>query len=481
MLNIGNLMVDSLDYILIVDKHFRIVYNTRYDEALNENSKIYTSVDVLGKQYFDIYPKLDRNASSIAQCLRTGAVIVNKCQEYEDYAGRRFSTNNITFPLVRKGEIIAAVELAIDVGNDAKDLGYDGPSKIFDDFVDKLNREAGKISFDKILTSNDQMRNSIEKAKILARLPNPTLIYGETGTGKELFAQAMITHSQVPQNKVITQNCAAVPENLMEAILFGTVRGAYTGAENKKGLFEEADGGVLFLDELNSVPFEVQSKLLRVLQEGTFMPLGSNKEKHVSVKVIAAMNVEPMDAIDRNILRRDLFYRFSSGLISIPPLRERREDIGIFVNYYLDYFGNLYNKSGLKLSHEVKEFFWSYSWDGNVREMKNVIESMVTLSASGQELTLEQIPTYLRECAVKQQRTRMSRSEDVRLICQGSADIPYYALMEETEKNIILEALRKVHGNKTKAAEILGLPRQTLNYRMQKLGVNQPELSSEST
>ena len=152
MLNIGNLMVDSLDYILIVDKHFRIVYNTRYDEALNENSKIYTSVDVLGKQYFDIYPKLDRNASSIAQCLRTGAVIVNKCQEYEDYVGRTFSTNNITFPLVRKGEIIAAVELAIDVGNDAKDLGYDGPSKIFDDFVDKLNREAGKISFDKILT-----------------------------------------------------------------------------------------------------------------------------------------------------------------------------------------------------------------------------------------------------------------------------------------------------------------------------------------
>ena len=251
------------------------------------------------------------------------------------------------------------------------------------------------------------------------------------------------------------------------------MRGAYTGAENKKGLFEEADGGVLFLDELNSVPFEVQSKLLRVLQEGTFMPLGSNKEKHVSVKVIAAMNVEPMDAIDRNILRRDLFYRFSSGLISIPPLRERREDIGIFVNYYLEYFGNLYNKSGLKLSHEVKEFFWSYSWDGNVREMKNVIESMITLSASGQELTMEQIPTYLRECAAKQQHTRMSRSEEVRLICQGSADIPYYALMEETEKNIILEALRKVHGNKTKAAEILGLPRQTLNYRMQKLEINE--------
>lgn len=473
MLNIGNLMVDSLDYILIVDKHFRIVYNTRYDEILNDNSKIYTSVDVLGKQYFDIYPKLERSSSSIAQCLESGAVIVNKCQEYEDYAGRKFSTNNITFPLVRKGKIIAAVELAIDVGNDTKDLGYDGPSKIFDDFVDKLNREAGKISFDKILTSNDQMRNSIEKAKILARLPNPTLIYGETGTGKELFAQAMITHSQVPHNKVITQNCAAVPENLMEAILFGTVRGAYTGAENKKGLFEEADGGVLFLDELNSVPFEVQSKLLRVLQEGTFMPLGSNKEKHVNVKVIAAMNVDPMEAIDRNIIRRDLFYRFSSGLINIPPLRDRREDIGLFANYYLEYFGSIYNKTGLRLSHDVKEFFWDYSWDGNVRELKNVIESMITLSTSGQELTMDQIPTYLKEFAIKQRQVQVSHDKEFNTLFQELDTIPYYKLMDDLERKIICEALKKAKGNKTKAAEILGLPRQTLKYRLQKLEIHE--------
>lgn len=299
MLNIGNLMVDSLDYILIVDKNFRIVYNTRYDETLNDNSKFYVSVDVLGKQYFDIYPKLDREFCSISQCLKSGEVIINKCQHYEDYKGRKFNTNNVTFPLVRKGEVIAAVELAIDVGDDSDNLGYEGPNKVFDEFVDKLKREAGKISFDTILTANEQMQNSIDKAKILARLPNPTLIYGETGTGKELFAQAMITHSRVPANKVVTQNCAAVPDNLMEAILFGTVRGAYTGAENRTGLFEEADGGILFLDELNSVPFELQAKLLRVLQEGTFMPIGSNKEKRVNVKVIAAMNIDPMEAIKK--------------------------------------------------------------------------------------------------------------------------------------------------------------------------------------
>ena len=144
---------------------------------------------------------------------------------------------------------------------------------------------AGLITFDTILTDNEEMRRSIEKAKMLSTLPNATLICGETGTGKELFAQAMINYSGVPKRNVVIQNCAAVPENLMESILFGTVRGAYTGAENKKGLFEVADGGIIFLDELNSMPFHVQAKLLRVLQDGSFKPLGINEDKKISTKV----------------------------------------------------------------------------------------------------------------------------------------------------------------------------------------------------
>lgn len=474
MLNIGNLMVDSLDYILIVDKNYKIVYNTRYDETLNDNSKIYEAVDVLGKQYFDIYPKLNKQNCSISQCLNTGEVIVNKCQKYEDYMGRKFSTNNVTFPLLRKGTIIAAVELAIDVGDDPDDLGYDGSNKVFDEFVYRLKREAGQISFDTILTSNGQMRNSIEKAKILAKLPNPSLIYGETETGKELFAQAMITHSGVPSNKVVTQNCAAVPENLMESILFGTVRGAYTGAENKRGLFEEADGGILFLDELNSVPFELQAKLLRVLQEGTFMPIGSTKEKHVNVKVIAAMNIEPMEAIEQNIIRRDLFYRFSGGLINIPPLRERKEDIGLFVNYYLDYFGNLYNKRGITLDSEIKNFIWSYPWNGNVRELKNVMESMITFAENGEVLTMSHIPPYMRGFK-EAENALQGENSDFSAICDRYTDadgrIPYHSCMDALEKKIILEALKNTKGNKSKAAELLGLPRQTLKYRIEKLKI----------
>ena len=466
MLNIGSLVVDSLDYIFIVDKNYRIIYNTRLDEKLNDSNNEYSSDDFLNKNYLDVYPGMNKENSSIIKCIETGEIIVNKRQEYYDYMNRKYLTNNVTFPLKKKGELIAVVELAMDV---EAEEGQDRiASRKFDEFVLRLKKDAGLITFDTILTDNEQMKASIEKAKILAGLPNPTLIYGETGTGKELFAQSMITYSQVPKSKVVIQNCAAVPENLMEAILFGTVRGVFTGAENKTGLFEQADGGVLFLDELNSIPYNVQSKLLRVLQDGTFRPLGSNKDKRVNVKVIGAMNIDPLEAIDNNIIRKDLFYRFSGGLITLIPLRERKEDIKLFINYYVDYFGKIYNKDIKGVDDEVKELFLNYSWDGNVRELSNTIESMVTSLTEGNVLKVQQIPRYMIE--------RMGKTGEEGMPSDIVADdrkdnIDYYGTMERVERKMIESALMKASGNKSKAAELLGIPRKTLVYRMEKLGI----------
>ena len=467
MLNIGSLVVDSLDYIFIVDKNYRIIYNTRLDEKLNDSNSEYSSADFLNKNYLDVYPGMTKENSSIIKCIETGEIIVNKRQEYFDYMNRRYLTNNVTFPLKKKGELIAVVELAMDVEEGA------GQEKIanqkFDEFVLRIKKDAGLITFDTILTDNEQMKASIEKAKILAGLPNPTLIYGETGTGKELFAQSMITYSQVPKSKVVIQNCAAVPENLMEAILFGTVRGVFTGAENKTGLFEQADGGVLFLDELNSIPFSVQSKLLRVLQDGTFRPLGSNKDKKVNVKVIGAMNIDPLEAIDNNIIRKDLFYRFSGGLITLPPLRERKEDIKLFINYYVDYFGKIYNKDIKGVDNEIQELFMDYYWEGNVRELSNTIESMVTSLSEGNVLKKEQIPRYMLERMGKNGEQLQSAETKENSCDDGTID--YYGTMESVERKMLETALMKSSGNKSKAAEILGIPRKTLVYRMEKLGI----------
>lgn len=482
MLTIGSLVVESLDYIFIVDKNYRIIYNTRYDDRLNNESAEYSSYDIHNKKFFDVYPALRKEDSSIARCIETGEIVINKCQVTYDFMGRKYVTNNVTFPLIRKGELMAVVELSMDVDENDMEGDFAGVNRKFDEFVLKLKKDAGYVTFDKILTNNEQMKFSIEKAKLLATLPNPTLIYGETGTGKELFAQSMIDYSQVPKSKVVIQNCAAVPENLMESILFGTVKGVYTGAENMKGLFEQADGGVLFLDELNSIPYGVQSKLLRVLQDGTFRPLGSNKDKHVNVKVIAAMNIDPVEAMEKNVIRSDLFYRLSGGLISLLPLRERKEDIKLFIDYYLRSFSATYNKNVKGMSPEAERMFMEYPWPGNVRELRNTIESMIVSLKDGNMISEKEIPIYIKE-RMKLQHVNsreMSNSpdnggENWPQEFEGNEDgvINYHEIMENVEKRLIETAIAKSGGNIKEAGRLLGIPRETLRYRIKKLGMEE--------
>ena len=476
MLSIGNLILNSLDYILIVDKNYNIVFNTRYDARVNLREDKYQLSDILNKNFYDIYPCLTEENSSFAVCMKTGNVVVKKRQEYYDYKGNKYITNNVTVPIRREGTIVGAVELAKDVEN-YLNIDNNIQEQEFNELVEKLEKEAGLISFDTILTCNEEMEKNIDKAKFLSRLPNPTLICGETGTGKEVFAQAMINYSQAPRNKVVIQNCAAVPENLMESILFGTEKGAYTGAETHRGLFEEADGGILFLDELNSIPYHVQAKLLRVLQDGTFRSLGSDKEKKVSTKIIGAMNIDPIEAMEQNIIRKDLFYRFSSGLITLPPLRDRKEDIELFLQYYLKYYSRMYDKKIIGISRDLRKVLVNYSWEGNVRELKNTIESMVSVAESGEILDVSRLPMYIQKRAAALTDIRGSGGiadslmDEVSDLSDLDDDgiIPYAEIMEEVEKKLIDTALKKTNGNKSKASVLLGLPRQTLKYRIQKL------------
>lgn len=467
MLNIGNLVVDSLDYILIVDKDYRIVYNTRYDATLNERSKEYDSSDILNKYYFDVYPKLKREESSVVRCIETKQIIIMKHQVYYDYLGRRFVTNNVTFPIMRMGDLVAVVELAMDADEDSRT--GDASNRKFDEFVFRLQKDAGLITFETILTEDERMKKAIEQAKMLSTLPNPVLIYGETGTGKELFAQSMINYSGVPKDKVVIQNCAAVPDNLMESILFGTVRGVYTGAENRKGLFEEADGGVLFLDEVSTIPYTVQAKLLRVIQDGTFRPLGASSDKQVNVKVICAMNVDPMKAIEDGTFRADLFYRLSAGYIDLVPLRERKDDIKLFIRYYIDYFAQVYSKNMSDVDPEVKRLFMDCSWEGNVRELRNVIESMVVSAKNKEILGVSDLPDYFLSKLGLEGVTYADN--DVEAPADDRESLTYHELMDRYEECIIRKALEEAGGNISRAGEILDIPRETLRYRIKKLGI----------
>ncbi|MBQ1825514.1 MAG: sigma 54-interacting transcriptional regulator, partial [Firmicutes bacterium] len=261
-----------------------------------------------------------------------------------------------------------------------------------------------------------------------------------------------------------------VPENLMESILFGTVRGAYTGAENRRGLFEEADGGVLFLDEIGDISYSIQAKLLRVIQDGTFRPLGASEDRRVSVKIIGAMNRDPVKAIEEGTFRSDLFFRFSSGYITLAPLRERAEDIRLFVNHYMDYFSKIYNKAVTGIDMASMEIFMEYDWPGNVRELKNVIETMISGLGDRQELTSDLIPEYLVN-SVEKERNKFCDVVEMPEESPEGQGIPYHELMEKYEARLINKAILESGGNLSKAGEILGIPRETLRYRLKRLGL----------
>ena len=198
----------------------------------------------------------------------------------------------------------------------------------------------------------------------------------------------------------------------------------------------------------------------------------------MNVKVIGAMNIEPLEAIDEGIIRKDLFYRFSGGLITLPPLRERKEDIILFIKYYVDYYKRAYSKEVTGVDEEVRQMFMNYSWDGNVRELSNTIESMITSLKDGTVLTREQIPKYMLEKMERERDERLGvfsqeESETAKLLAHNSDSrrIAYHEIMEAVERKMVENALEMAHGNKTKAGEILGLPRKTLVYRMEKLGL----------
>ena len=476
MLNFEGFKINSLDYIFIVDKEFNIVYNSRYDKKMHVNDVRLGGSYSINRNLFEVYPtiKNDINRSSIVRCLTTGEVVIKKAQRFKDLNGYSYCTNNITIPMIRNGKIIGAVELVKDINTieNLTDKGEEVPyDKNEEDTLDSVLNNTSKFTFDSIVTNNPRMLKSIDQAKKISESGSPTLIYGETGTGKEVFVQAMINYSGIPRKKVVIQNCAAMPENLVESILFGTCKGAYTGAENRSGLFDEADGGLLFLDELNSVPYDVQGKLLRVLQDGSFRPVGGNTQKKVNVKVIAAMNEEPLKAIENQHLRKDLFYRLSGGMIFLPPLRERKEDILLFVKHYINEYNLIYGQVVQGITVELEQFFLNYEWAGNVRELKHILESMVSLSEE-ETLAIQHLPAYMYDQIYHVNIADKESGGKVQEVCLNKEDFNLQKKLEERERELITEALKIAKGNKTKAGELLGIPRQTLKYKIDKLSID---------
>ncbi|WP_038041880.1 sigma-54 interaction domain-containing protein [Thermodesulfobacterium hveragerdense] len=320
-----------------------------------------------------------------------------------------------------------------------------------------------KYQFYNLVYSSEQMRQIIKICEKISSTKAPVLIQGESGTGKELIAKAIHFNSDRADKPFIAINCAAIPENLLEAELFGYEKGAFTGAfTSKPGKFELANGGTLFLDEIGDLPLSLQAKLLRVLQEHTFERLGGTKSIKVDFRLISATHKNLKELISQGKFREDLYFRINVVNIYIPPLRERKEDIVLLIEHFLNQLNHKYQKS-VKLSKEVLKIFLEYPWPGNVRELENTLESMVILSDDDDLITPEHLPEVFKSCQISQPKVDVQES--------SLQAINLKQQIEEEEKQRIISALKACKFNQTQAAKLLGMTRRQLNYRLHKYGI----------
>ncbi len=446
-------MFDLLDEcILIVDIKGRIVLINSATEELDEISR----EETIG-QYIDQVYTPDRYISATSTALEERRAVVDMMQNYTTLHGKNIITISSSYPLVSDGKMVGVMTLTKDISrfNEIRDIFSRHSSGEIEEVTD-----GPAYTFDQMIGESRIFKNTLKMAEKASKTMSNVLIYGETGTGKELFAQSIHNASQA-KGKFVPINCAAIPENLLESLLFGTSKGAYTGAVDSVGLFKEADGGTLFLDELNSMSMNLQAKILRAVETQRIRRIGETKEEEINLRVLSALNVPPEEAIEKGRLRRDLYYRLGVVTLTIPPLRDRIEDIDIYVQKFVEENDRKYFKKTLTIDEEILEAFKKYDWPGNVRELQHAVEHIHIMSGDDGRLKASQMPSFIleKEVALKSSQSQVEKSEYI--------DLDKH--MWEIEREIIEDRLEEYDGNISRAAESLGLSRQTLSYRLGKI------------
>ncbi|MEW6622644.1 MAG: sigma 54-interacting transcriptional regulator [Bacillota bacterium] len=450
------------DGIIVSDYEGRIALYNKSQEKLEDMA----SQDMVGKYLWDAY-NYNEELSEHRGVYKKGIPIINRyrAHAYKDGIPKYLSYS--TYPIEKDGEIIAVFSISKNETKLQSLLAETIELKrqlISQGEVNgrPVSGNGTKYTFADIVCESAVMQNLIKEAEMISTLDTTVLISGETGTGKEVFAQSIHNFSKNQNEPFIAINCAAIPETLLESILFGTTKGAYTGAVDQKGLFEEARGGTLFLDEINSMPLTLQPKLLRVLQERNVRRVGGLKVNPIHCRVICAANEDPRQLVSTGALRQDLFYRIAGICMHIPPLRERVEDIVCLTKYFIRKYNKQLNKQIKGCSKNLEDSMLKYNWPGNVRELEHLIQNLMIRANDKQVyLNLENIPHYLREMIVP------NNSIEVQEAYRKS--LP--AMLHDAERKMILQVLEKNRWNLTKSAQEMGIIRQSLQSRMKKLGI----------
>lgn len=440
--------------IFIVDKNGIVTF---YNQSANDLAGVNVE-NAVGKHLLDIFPKLTAETSTIMRALSTGECLKNYVQDYYNYQSKKTTILSTTIPFYENGQIEGAIEIFSDV-DQYKNINQSKYSKKNENTI----VEKALYSLNDIVGSSKSILDVKTKIKKIANSSSPVIVYGETGTGKELVVQSIHNESNRRDKPFIAQNCAAIPGTLLESILFGTTLGSFTGAKDSKGLIETADGGTLFLDEINSMDIILQAKLLRFLQDGYIRRVGENKTRKVDVRIIAALNEDPIKALEEDKIRKDLFYRLNVISFSLPALRDNRSDLFELAGYFLKEFNRILGKNIKGFSDEVLEFFEKYDWPGNIRELRHSIEHAVNL-AEGEIICKSDIPYFVE--LKRKEENLVNRS-----LLNDEINEPLNELLSRYEKKIICQSLIKNDYNISKTSKKLDLPRQTLYYKMDKLGI----------
>lgn len=426
-----------------------------------------------GQRITDLYQLCDESSTTM-QTLKAGRPVRNRVIIYRTRRGKIANTISNVYPLIQGNQTVGAISFTKDYQMLTSLLDHPTPK------APNTKKNDTRFTFEDIIGTDETLLESIKIARLASSSPSPIMLSGETGTGKELFAQSI--HNRGPQSKgkFVAVNCAALPENLLEGILFGTSKGAFTGSVDKPGLFEQANGGTLFLDELDSMPLALQAKLLRVIQEKKVRRLGASQETHLTLKIISTVGQSPSKVIENGLIRQDLFYRMGVVLVMIPPLRHRRGDIPLLARHFIDKLNIRLSQSVTQIDPDLDELFTRYDWPGNVRELEHVIEGAMNLVNGATVIKKEHLPPHVRDSFIVTQAKKLAQPQEDPAKAPSNGPTCYfcrkgYNLVENqcvNEIEIIVSALKKTRGNGARAAKSIGVSPQTFHYKLKKYGLD---------
>ena len=431
-------LCEDTDGVVIVNRNGIVEYHRISVDSY------WCSQETEGRHILELYPELDEESSTILQALRTGKATYNVLQDINNRRGERVLLESTTIPILIDGQVACVVDSSKYHAIDQRVI---------------RGGSGGMYTLDRIITQDPVMTALKERVRDVAQMDSSVLIYGETGTGKELVAESLHSEGHRAGKPFVAQNCAAIPSNLLESLFFGTEKGSYTGALTRKGLLEEADGGTLFLDEINSMEISLQAKLLKVLEEKKVRRLGGNRDISFDVRIVAAVNEEPAKLIQERRLREDLYYRLGVVRLTLPPLRKRPGDIALLVNHFIDQYNRKMKRNIRGISERALRRMERYSWPGNVRELQNVVEGAFATTRTDL-LQIDHMADL--DCGYAE-----AWAEEALSVPELEEGFSLAQEMERYERQLIEKAMQQ-STSLSHAARILGISRQNLKYKLQK-------------